>query len=112
MKCPHCWCEKVYLREVEGWKEVLLKLLLLRPMHCKHCYHNFTVLWISALGKKITRTKANISVWGSRGTSSFSVRHGAARTASHPSGTGGSSLHRRTTGAVSTARDANFKRAA
>ncbi|MEI8372548.1 MAG: hypothetical protein WCJ35_06910 [Planctomycetota bacterium] len=112
MKCPHCWTEKGYLREVEGWKGFLLELLLLRPMHCEHCYHDFIVLWISTLGKKITRTKASISVWDSRGTSSSSVRHGAARTALPQSGAVDPGSHRRTTWVVRASRDANFKKAA
>ena len=53
MKCPQCWAEKAYVRQVKGWKGTLLTCLLLRPMKCNHCYHKFVVSWFSTIGKQI-----------------------------------------------------------
>jgi len=53
MKCPRCWAEKAYLREVKGWKGILMRCLALRPMRCRHCYHRFTVTWFRTLGKQV-----------------------------------------------------------
>ena len=58
LTCPRCWTEKVYLREVKGWKRVLLASALLRPVQCHHCYHNFLVHWFSTLFKRIKPSKA------------------------------------------------------
>ena len=55
MKCPRCWADKAYLRQVAGWKGLLLNLLLLRPMRCHHCYHKFLVPRFLTIGKRVTR---------------------------------------------------------
>lgn len=57
MKCPQCWAEKAYLREMKGWRGFLLTCLLLRPLQCRHCFHKFTVFWLTTLGKEIHRPK-------------------------------------------------------
>ena len=54
MKCRRCWAEKAYLREVKGWKGVLLACLWLVPMKCHHCYHRFVAFWPLTIGKQIT----------------------------------------------------------
>ena len=53
MKCPRCWTEKAYVRPVGTLKGALLSCLLLFPMKCRHCYHKFTVHWLSTIGKQI-----------------------------------------------------------
>lgn len=54
MKCPRCWAEKAYLRQVKGWKGVLLACLLLVPLKCNHCYHRFVVSRFFTIGKQVT----------------------------------------------------------
>ena len=61
MKCPRCWTEKAYLRRVLGWKGMLLGCLLLRPMKCQHCYHQFVVPWFLTLGKQVTAPMPRIA---------------------------------------------------
>ncbi len=54
MKCPACWAEKAYIRDVrKGWKRTLMKWLLIVPMRCHHCYHEFYVSWFQTLGKQV-----------------------------------------------------------
>jgi hypothetical protein len=53
MKCPRCWADKAYLRRVEGWRGLLVRLLLVRPMRCHHCYHKFCVPWPLTLGQRV-----------------------------------------------------------
>ncbi len=113
MKCPHCWTEKAYLREVTGWRRVLLAWLLLRPMQCQHCYHKFTVLWISTLGKKIRPTKTKTSSPATVVAISCAAEDGGAgRTVPFPSGAVVSGHHRLITPGTRTAQNAQFKRAA
>lgn len=52
MKCPYCWAEKAYVRKANGWKDTLLRCLLLRLMRCHHCYRRFVVPWLSTSGKQ------------------------------------------------------------
>ena len=105
MKCPACWTEKAYVREVEGWKGVLLAWLLLRPMQCHHCYHKFTVHWISTLGKQIVRTPMKTASPVSEATSS--TRHGGtARTVTLQSGAVVSGPHSPAVREMHTSRDA------
>jgi len=66
MKCPRCWVEKAYLREVKGWKATLMACLLLRPMRCRHCYHKFTVSWFFTIGKQIHPPRPQIAAASSR----------------------------------------------
>ncbi|KKK82337.1 hypothetical protein LCGC14_2804420, partial [marine sediment metagenome] len=54
MKCPACWTEKAYRRQVKGRKGTILRCLLIVPMRCRHCYHEFCVPWILTIGKKTT----------------------------------------------------------
>ncbi len=61
MKCPRCWAEKAYIRQVKGWKGVFLALLLLEPMKCHHCYHKFVVPWFSTFGKQTKPPKPRLS---------------------------------------------------
>ena len=53
MKCPKCWADKAYRREVSGFKGRLLKFLFIVSLRCHHCYHKFHVPWLSTIGKKI-----------------------------------------------------------
>lgn len=53
MKCPRCWAEKAYIREIPAVKGFFLGLLLLEPMKCHHCYHKFVVPWFSTWGKTV-----------------------------------------------------------
>ncbi|NQU24615.1 MAG: hypothetical protein HQ567_25310 [Candidatus Nealsonbacteria bacterium] len=53
MKCPKCWAEKAYIRQVTGWRGTVLQCLLLTPLRCRHCYHEFTVSWFLTIGKQI-----------------------------------------------------------
>lgn len=112
MKCPHCWTEKAYLREVKGWKGVFLAWLLLVPMQCHHCYHEFTVFWIWTLGKQIRRTKVKTSSSATMVATSFDARSGnAARTAPRQSRAVVSGLERRMTPDVCAVQNTQFKRA-
>jgi hypothetical protein len=52
MKCPVCWAEKAYVRHPKSWKDVLLSYLLVVPLRCHHCYHEFYVPWFLTIGKK------------------------------------------------------------
>jgi len=61
MKCPKCWTEKAYLRQVVGWQKVALNCLLLRPMKCRHCYHKFVVSWFATLGQQIHAPELKIA---------------------------------------------------
>ena len=54
MKCPACWAEKAFVRQVDGWKGAVLRCLLVVPMKCHHCYHDFYIPWIMTIGKQIT----------------------------------------------------------
>jgi len=53
MKCPACWAEKAFIRQNRDRKDALLRYLLLMPMRCHHCYHEFYVFWFSTIGKRI-----------------------------------------------------------
>jgi hypothetical protein len=53
MKCPVCWSEKAYRREVHNWLDVLSWCLLLAPFQCRHCFHKFHVLWFLTLGEVV-----------------------------------------------------------
>ena len=116
MKCPACWTEKAYVREVEGWKGVLLAWLLLRPMQCHHCYHEFTVFWLSTLGKQIRRIKEKTSSPATAaGPACAAQDGGAARTVPfQPGAVVSGPTHRATQEARSAqnAQNAKFKRAA
>ncbi len=52
MKCPRCWTDKAYVRRVSPAKRLLMRLLLLAPMRCEHCYHKFVTSWFSTIGKQ------------------------------------------------------------
>ncbi len=54
MKCYSCWAEKAYIRQVKGWRGLVLSCLMRVPLKCHHCYHKFTVSWFSTLGKQLT----------------------------------------------------------
>ncbi|MBN1910469.1 MAG: hypothetical protein JW818_12065 [Pirellulales bacterium] len=56
MKCPVCWADKAFVREVPGWKSWLFSGLLLVPMQCRHCFHQFLLPWFMTWGKEITPT--------------------------------------------------------
>jgi len=49
------------LRRVSGWRGTLLACLLLRPMKCLHCYHQFVVPWFFTLGKQVTAPAPRIA---------------------------------------------------
>jgi hypothetical protein len=68
MKCPKCWAEKAYVREVRGWKGALMACALLVPMKCNHCYHKFVLPWFLTLGRAIRPPKPgpNRSRWSDR----------------------------------------------
>jgi hypothetical protein len=54
VKCPACWAEKAYVREVNGLRGALLASMLIVPMRCQHCYHEFHVSWFATIGKQLT----------------------------------------------------------
>lgn len=54
MKCPACWAERAYRRDVRGWRRILLACLLIVPMKCHHCFHRFHVSWFLTIGAKMT----------------------------------------------------------
>jgi|SRR3989339_1398641 len=54
MKCPRCWAYEAYRHPQKGWAGVLLRCLLLVPLKCHHCYHNFTVFWPFTLGQQVS----------------------------------------------------------
>ncbi len=49
------------MRPVSGWKGTLLACLLLRPMKCQHCCHQFLVPWVFTLGKEVTAPTPRIA---------------------------------------------------
>jgi hypothetical protein len=51
MRCPCCWSNKAYVRQVTPGKRLLLSCLLLVPLRCQDCYHKFVVLWFSTIGQ-------------------------------------------------------------
>ena len=51
MKCPRCWANKAYRHPIKGVKGLLLRLLLLVPMKCHHCYYKFAVFWLRTIGQ-------------------------------------------------------------
>jgi len=53
MRCPRCWTDNAFMRDVHGWGGVLLACLLLVPMKCHHCYHKFSVFWPLTIGKEL-----------------------------------------------------------
>lgn len=53
MKCPKCWAEKAWIREVHGFKRVLLKSFCAVPLRCHHCYHKFHVSWFNTIGQQL-----------------------------------------------------------
>ncbi|GAB6165283.1 hypothetical protein JCM19992_12830 [Thermostilla marina] len=53
MKCPKCWSDKAYLRSCPAWQRWVYALLLLRPMACRHCFHEFVTLWFFTWGKRV-----------------------------------------------------------
>ena len=53
MKCPKCWAEKAWLREVQGLKRLALKTLGVVPLRCHHCYHRFHVSWFRTIGHSL-----------------------------------------------------------
>jgi len=61
MRCPRCWADKVYARRIPAWKRVALACLLVRPMKCHHCYHEFVVPWLLTLGKQVTPPRLRIA---------------------------------------------------
>lgn len=61
MKCRACWADKAFVREVRGWRGVLLKCFLLTPLKCHHCYHKFTVPWLLTLGKPLSPPSLRIA---------------------------------------------------
>jgi len=79
MKCPRCWTEKAYLRRVSGWKGTLLACLLLRPMKCLHCYHQFVVPWVFTLGKQVTAPPPRIAPSKRAAGLSYAAQQCAAR---------------------------------
>ena len=54
MKCPKCWTDKAYRRRIKGLKGHLLRLILIVPLRCHHCYHKFHVPWFFTIGKETT----------------------------------------------------------
>jgi hypothetical protein len=54
MKCPRCWSETAFLHPPGPGKDWLLRLLLIRRMKCRHCYHKFHVFWPFTWGKAVT----------------------------------------------------------
>lgn len=77
MKCPRCWAEKAYLRQVTGWQRVLCACLLLAPLKCHHCYHKFTVPRLFCLGKRLVPPPARASSADPPKPSYASRRHAA-----------------------------------
>jgi len=67
MKCPKCWTERAYVRQVAGFKGSLLKCLLLVPMRCRHCYHEFVVSRFATIGQQIHPPVSRIEPTGRRG---------------------------------------------
>jgi len=61
MKCPRCWAEKAYKRQVKGWKGIVLGCALLVPMKCHHCYHKFVVFRPLTFGKQLRQPALRIS---------------------------------------------------
>lgn len=61
MKCPRCWSDRAYLRRVTPWKRFFLGCLLLVPLRCQHCYHEFNVLWFSTIGKVVEAPRLRIA---------------------------------------------------
>ncbi len=53
MKCPKCWAEKAWIREVHGFKRIVLKSLCVVPLRCHHCYHRFHVSWFQTIGQNL-----------------------------------------------------------
>ena len=53
MKCPACWAEKAYVRRSKGWLDWALRVLLILPMRCHHCYHRFYTFRLLAWGQRI-----------------------------------------------------------
>ena len=80
MKCPRCWAQKGYLRQVSCWKAIAMACLLLRPMKCHHCYHKFVVFWFSTIGKQIVSPPIPSEFEGESAGVSCSVRYRAAAT--------------------------------
>ena len=74
MKCPRCWAEKAYVRIVHGWKGVLLKCLLIRPMKCHHCYHKFAVPWVLTIGRRLTPPPLRIAPHTRQSGPSYAAR--------------------------------------
>jgi hypothetical protein len=54
MKCPACWADKAYVRQVTGLRGAILSCLFLVPLRCHHCYHKFNVLRLFTIGKRLT----------------------------------------------------------
>lgn len=62
MKCPVCWTEKAYRREVTGWKCIMMKIILLVPMRCHHCYHKFQTFYPLTWGKELNVPALKVAV--------------------------------------------------
>jgi len=58
MKCPKCWAEKAWIREVQGVKRLAFKAFCVVPLRCHHCYHKFHVSWFSTIGQRVTPPSA------------------------------------------------------
>ena len=75
MKCPKCWAEKAYVRQVDGWKGLLTAWLLLVPLKCHHCFHTFVVSRFSTFGKQTKRLTMRSSVVRRSAGPSCAARH-------------------------------------
>lgn len=75
MKCPVCWAEKAYVRDVRGWRRILLACLLTVPMKCHHCFHKFHVPWFLTIGKTLVPPAAPPPKQRPRGTSQAAKHH-------------------------------------
>ena len=53
MKCPACWADKAYVRQVTPVRHAILSCLFLVPLRCHHCYHKFTVPRLLTIGKRL-----------------------------------------------------------
>jgi hypothetical protein len=79
MKCPICWTNKAYVREIRGWKGLVMACLLLRPMKCHHCHHKYVTSWLLTLGKQTVPPKLRIAPISRNAGPSYAAQHLAAQ---------------------------------
>jgi hypothetical protein len=79
MKCPVCWADKAYVRRESGWKDWILRCLLIVPMQCRHCFHRFWLPWFLTWGKEITPPLRIAPVTRVTGTSQAAEYYAARR---------------------------------